>query len=259
MAQSQNKQPDPNVLRVTSLIAPPAIRTYQLSSWDRIVVDVDDFLLAGFGTAWHQYLQRFTPDGGAWYSEQILQMVCDDMIISGTPDLRSTEGDIDDFKVTSAWSFVFAKPAWEEQLNTYALLAEANGFPIHRLTIHAFLRDWSARNAAQYKPDYPDRPFYSVNVPLWTLERRKAFVQSRLADHKNGVRPCTPEERWQRPTTWAVIKDGNKKAARVLDTQQDAAAWMSSKQGYHIECRRGSCRRCEDYCVVRSVCEFREG
>ena len=185
-------------------------------------------------------------------------MECDGVVISGTPDIRTTEGCIDDYKVTSAWSFVFAKPEWEQQLNTYALLADANGFPIEGLTIHAFLRDWSERNAVQYRPDYPDRPFYSVKLPLWPIDKRKAFVQERLADHKRGLRPCTSEERWQRPTTWAVTKDGNKKAARVLDTESEAQQWMRGKGGYHIECRPGSCRRCADYCIVRSVCEFRD-
>jgi hypothetical protein len=221
---------------------------------------VDDFILSGFGTAWHQYLSKFIPEARV-YSEQTLQMECEGTIISGTPDVRSSAGAIDDYKVTSAWSFVFAKPEWEQQLNVYSLLAESNGFPISRLTIHAFLRDWSARNAMLYKPDYPDRPFYSVSIPLWSMERRKQFVQERLADHNNGLRPCTPEERWQRETTWAVMKQGTKRALRVLDTEREALTWLNShtsnKENVHIECRPGACRRCEDYCFVRSVCEFR--
>ncbi len=233
---------------------------YQCIAWDRLTVDVDDFLLSGFGTAWHQYLAKFATEVSEsnYYAEQTLQMEHGGYIISGTPDIRSGAGAIDDYKVTSAWSFVFTKPEWEQQLNVYSLLAEANGFPITSLTINAFLRDWSSRNAMLYRPDYPDKPFYRVSVPLWSIEKRKQFVQERLDDHKKGLRPCTSEERWQRPTTWAVTKNGNKKAARVLDTEVEAQAWIRGKGGYHIECRPGACRRCEDYCFVRSVCEFRD-
>jgi hypothetical protein len=145
----------------------------------------------------------------------------------------------------------------------YALLAEANGFPISSLTIHAFLRDWSARNAMMYRPDYPDQPFYSTIIPLWSMSTRKEFLTRRLQDHKSGLRECTPEEKWQMPDTWAVKKQGVKRALRVLDTEQEALSWLNAhtgnKEHVSIECRPGSCRRCEEYCFVRSVCEFNHG
>ena len=259
-AQASLYRPVESLIRVTSLIGPPAIRQYQLLHWDDIVVDVDDFMQTGFGTAWHQYLSKFADETG-YYAEQTLQMEHDGLIVQGTPDLRTASKRIDDYKVTSAWSFVFGKPEWEQQLNTYALLAHANGFPIDSLNIHAFLKDWSELNYMRYRPDYPERPFYHVELPLWSTEQQKAFVTKRIADHKAGMRPCTSEERWQKPTTWAVMKPDAKKATRVLDTEQEAKDWMAANtrhsEGFHIVCRPGGCRRCEDYCIVRSICEFK--
>lgn len=258
MAESSLYQPYKGTIRVTSLISPPAIRYYQLHRWDDICVDVDEFIYSGFGTAWHQYLSKFSNEQSA--CEQTLQMSHGGMIVSGTPDIRNANGDIDDYKVTSAWSFVFSKPEWEQQLNVYALLSELNGFNIKALHINAFLRDWSALNYLRYKPEYPERPFYYTTLPLWNIDKRKQFVSDRIADHAAGLRPCNPTERWQRPTTWAVMKGNAQKAARVLDTEEEAQGWIASKANgnlYHIECRPGSCRRCEEYCCVRSVCEFR--
>jgi hypothetical protein len=262
MAEQALYQPDRQVIRCTSLISPPAIREYQLTHWNSISVDVDEFLLSGFGTAWHNYMAAFAAkvQSSTWYSEQTLQMKCGDTIIQGTLDLRSIEGAIEDYKVTSCWAFVFGKPEWEQQLNVYALLCEANGIPVTSLTINAFLRDWSSMEAQRYAPNYPARPFFRSPLRLWSLDERKEFVQRRLADHLAGLRPCTPEERWQRETTYAVMNGPNKKAARVLDTEAEAKAWIAAHgddKKYGIVCRPGSCRRCESYCFVRSVCKYR--
>lgn len=227
------------------------------------MVDVDDFIYSGFGTAWHSYMATYAAQvkSVTWYSEQTLQLQCDDLILQGTLDLRSEAGAIEDYKVTSSWAFVFGKPEWEQQLNVYALLCEANGIPVTSLTINAFLRDWSERNAQQYAPSYPDRPFYQMPLHLWPMEKRKAFIQDRLADHRAGMRPCTPEERWQRDSTWAVVKAGQKKAMRVLNSEEEARAWISehypTSAGISIQYRPGTCTRCERYCFVRSVCPFR--
>lgn len=262
MAQASLSKPVESIIRVTSLIAPPAIRYYQLHNWDDLIVDVDEFIQPGFGTAWHQYLAKYTNSDSGVYSEQNLTIDCSGIILSGTPDLRSTPGDIDDHKVTSAWSFVFGKPEWEQQLNMYALLTEANKFPIKALHINAYLKDWSVYDASRYKPDYPDRPFYHVTLPLWSIEERKHFLEEKLKDHQDGLRPCTEYERWQKPSKWAVKKNGAPKACigGVKDREEDAKVFLSKQKNpsaYHIEYRPGGCRRCEDYCPVRSVCEFR--
>jgi hypothetical protein len=153
---------------------------------------------------------------------------------------------------------VFDKSAWVQQLNSYALLAEANGYHITDLQINAFLVDWMKSNAFKFQ-DYPKKRFHSVQLPLWKLEDIKVFVQERLHDHLQGLRPCTPEERWQKETTWAVKKQGVATARRVLATESMAKEWIAQqdkKTGLYIEKRVGGCIRCASYCPVRGVCEF---
>jgi hypothetical protein len=50
------------------------------------------------------------------------------------------------------------------------------------------------------------------------------------------VPPCTPEERWGRPTRFAVMKQGQKRAVRVFDTREEAEAYVT-KAGLYAEQR----------------------
>jgi hypothetical protein len=54
--------------------------------------------------------------------------------------------------------------------------------------------------------------------------------------HKN-LQPCTEEERWTRPTTYAVKVKGINKAKRVLSSHDEACAWLdnSNLKGAYIE------------------------
>ncbi len=250
--------PDSARLSVTHLVGPPAIRQYLITHWDMLTCDIDDELTALFGTAWHFYLSRFAAPKDI--SEQKLTLRVGDLTVVGIMDTLTNAGIIEDHKVTSAWSFVFDKTEWVQQLNTYALLAEENNYPIHGLTINAFLRDWTQQNAWKYD-DYPKHRFFSVQIPLWSVEERKRFVLSRVEDHSHGLRECTPEERWQKDTTFAVMKEGRKTAMRVLNNQAEAMAWMKaqkSDKGLSIVERPGECTRCKLYCPVRSVCKYNQ-
>jgi hypothetical protein len=250
-------KPEEGIFGITSLCDSPTVRHYRINAWDDIVVDADDFLWAMFGTAFHQYLSKYVDSRAA--SEESLIMRLGDAVVRGQLDMRE-QGILSDFKVTSAWSFVFGKESWHQQLNMYSLLCEANDRPINRLFIQAFLRDWTQTNAWRYSPQYPKKKFFKVEIPLWSKERRMQFVRDRLADHKKGPRPCTAEERWQAPTKWAVMKQGVKTARKVCDTQDDAKAWIGKQKNadkLSIIKRPGGCRRCSDYCFVRSVCEYK--
>ena len=126
------------------------------------------------------------------------------------------------------------------------------------------LRDWMKSKAAQ-DPHYPPIPFMSVDVPLWNIDMQRLYITERcelhsLAEATSEAPMCSPEERWERPTTWAVIKKGNKRAARVLESEQAAKDWIDlageTNAKYEIELRPGESIRCKDYCLVREVCQF---
>ena len=66
---------------------------------------------------------------------------------------------------------------------------------------------------------------------------------------------CTDEERWQRPSKFAVGKKKTKRALRVLDSHEEAEDWMvTTGKGEYIEERPGQAIRCENYCDVAPFC-----
>lgn len=253
-------RPEPGHFGVTSIAGPPLIHTLRRTRWDDITVDVDEFVRALFGTAWHAYLDRYSGDD---LSEIAWQYQTRGVVVRGKSDLYHGGGIIDDHKTCSSWSFIFGTDDWERQLNLYSLLAQKNGYPVNELYINAFILDWSQYDAMKRKRDgYPTHRFYRIRVPHWTQEKQEAYLNERLDDHLNNPeRECTPEEKWAKPDQYAVMKEGRKTAMRVLDTEAEALAWIDKqkkdKGKLSITHRKGGCKRCEEYCLVRSVCPFR--
>jgi hypothetical protein len=66
---------------------------------------------------------------------------------------------------------------------------------------------------------------------------------------------------WEKPSTYAVMKEGRKTAVRVFDTKEEALNFISEtyptlKEAYNINLvtRLGKRIRCEEYCNVSSFC-----
>jgi hypothetical protein len=67
---------------------------------------------------------------------------------------------------------------------------------------------------------------------------------------------CTPEEMWEKPTTYAIMKAGGVRAKKVCATQDEAAALIATKFPDHtIEVREGGRTRCESFCQVAPFCQ----
>ena len=73
-----------------------------------------------------------------------------------------------------------------------------------------------------------------------------------MQDHQ--LPECTDQEVWAKATTYAAMKVGRKSAVRVLDTEQEALAIVTSGKATHIEIRNGAHTRCERYCAAAPVC-----
>ena len=66
---------------------------------------------------------------------------------------------------------------------------------------------------------------------------------------------CTPEEMWEKPTVWAVRKNGNKRAHSLYETEELATAALADLgSNYEIEVRKGERTRCENFCPVNTWC-----
>ena len=253
---------------VTEIISPPRIQRLRRKHFEEIEQDVSDMLWMLLGTALHVVAERSEVSGHS--NEERLSAGINGIILSGAIDLQKDEADgvtITDYKFTSAWALMNDKPEWEQQQNIYKYLVErVKKKPVKGLKICALIRDWSRRDA-QNKPDYPQAPIQVIDIPMWTFDRTEAFIKERVEMHRDSkvsadwgdeLPLCSDEERWLRPTTYAVKKDGRKTAIRVFDTQDEADALlkeMPEKDKGFIEIRKGEAVRCTgNFCGVSQWC-----
>ena len=242
-------------ISVTSLWKPARIVALEEQYSSEVSIDASKLTLSLFGRAMHEFLARRTIDVAA---ENRLYMQREGWIISGQIDRADLlHGGIEDWKFTTA--YVVQKLSrfseWEEQLNTYAHIARENGFTPKYLRVYAFVRDWSESEALR-TPGYPQVPFIAIDLNLWTPEEAELKICARIREQqaaRETLPLCTPEERWQRPDKYAVMKTGRKSAVKLFDFPTEADNFISqqrdSKQLY-VEHRPGISMRCSRYCPV---------
>lgn len=253
-------------ISVTEILSPPQLVLLRRRHADDIEVDAADQVWSLFGSAVHNILQHGKDDNHV--VEERLFTTFEGWRISGQVDLQEYQADgsviISDYKVTSAWTVQQEKTEWVDQLNMYAWLVErVKGHPVTELQIIGIVRDWSRREAAN-KEAYPQAPIVTLDIPIWDFQTREEFVRTRLSQHNeanfsavSGEMPaCTPEEMWEKPTTYAVMKEGGKRAKKVFLVKQEAEAFMADQKGTHfIETREGGRTRCDSFCQVAPFCQ----
>ena len=247
--------PKPNRFSVTDMTTPPLVRQLKIKHWDELEEDASDRLWMLLGNAVHYILEKGSPANSL--SEEKMVIDYRGITLVGKSDLyHNTE--VSDWKVTSVYSFLLGdKPEWEAALNIYKWMFTRLGFGVDKLTINAILRD-HVKSKSLVDADYPPIPFMSVDVTIWPVEMVEAFISKAVADLREDIaRPCSFEEQWGKPTTYAVMKDGRKTAIRVLPSAEEAEQYLIDKKlgnKHYIETRQGSKIRCELYCPVRDFC-----
>ena len=250
-------------ITATSLIDAPRIRVLKRRHAHELVEDASERIWALLGQAVHTILERAEPSA---VTERRLFAEVEGWQVSGQFDravLYPDSGLLQDYKVTSAWAVVNGiKPEWVRQLNVLRWLALRNGYDVERLQVVAILRDWSRGKAAQ-GDGYPQQQVAVIEVPVWPEAQTEAYVRERVRLHQAAELapeppPCSAEERWQRSTTYAVMRRGRKSAIRVLE-DPEAAAQRAEREGGYVEERPGRAVRCEQYCPVRDFCQQAAG
>lgn len=239
---------------VTDISNPPYMRYLKEKYWDDIEQDVSDMLWLVFGKAVHSFLEGSAPLESL--SEEKIIAEYKGVSIVGVPDLWHNEV-ISDYKITSVWSFLLGEKAeWVTQLNLYKWLYENSiGLNANKLEVHAILRDWQ-KTRALYEADYPKIPYMTLNISV--VDNIEYELDHWLARYDNKS-PCTLEERWARPDTWAVKKKGNKRASKVFEDKDKAYKYCEGLKGnYIVEERKGGNPRCEEYCLVRNFCDVKD-
>ena len=183
---------------------------------------------------------------------------------------ENKKGRIIDWKLTSAWSAVFAADKnWESQLQVYGYLVQSLGHPVTDLSVYMILRDWNKRDA-QKNPDYPQIPFKEISYKLWDKMTAEAFISERVSLHLSAEKSClgstpieippifwcTPTERWEKPTKYAVKRKKQDRAVKLFDDESGAVAFAMGSTDLYVETRPGENTRCTSYCSVNSWCPF---
>lgn len=257
-------------ISITTLIDAPRVNILKQQRTDDIEADVSDMIWPLFGTAVHHMLESATPAGNVTMEERLFVNI-NNWVVSGQIDHQEEHGGmiyISDYKVTSVWSVIYGKEDWVRQLNCYAHMVRlAKGKDVGGVRIIAILRDWQRREA-QFKPDYPQSPVAVVEIPLWDAAKAQAYMEERVHLHQDAqmiwdtreaVVECSDEERWTKPTTWALMKNGGKRAIKVFESQIDSINYMQKHpeylRGQHdVVERKGGRTRCEQYCSVSEFC-----
>ena len=238
-------------ISATKLIDSPKRRTLYRAHKDSVVEDVADRVWAVMGQAVHAVLERAQTSA---LVEERLYAEVNGWKVSGQYDrMHLADRVLQDWKVCSVFK-ADGDESWERQLNVLRWLAHKNGYTVDRLQVVAIFRDWS-KSKAQRDPNYPQTPIKVIEVPVWTLEQAEAYIAERVGLHQRSdageVIECTEEERWYSGTTYALMKEGGKRAKRVVPILADLG---EIPEGHYVVERPGVNRRCQDYCEVAPFC-----
>ncbi len=242
-------------ISVTGLLKPMRQLMLERRYFDEIEVDISTELWATYGSLMHELIAQQVANE---LKEQKLFIDVNGVRIVGHYDSYSYENKIlSDYKFTSAWTYSLKNDDWEKQLNIYRLLLINSNYPVDKLQIIALFRDFSYSKAKQ-NSDYPKSPIEVISIETWPLQKTLIFLSERVSAYQDAMRElplCTPEEKWQRNTIYAVMQPNRKTARRLFDNYEQAQELASMVKGAYVEKRAGFCTRCEYYCKVKNFCE----
>lgn len=247
-------------ISVTELIGPPRIKQLKDRYYDQIDIDAADRAHALMGTAVHGLISK-SP-----YSLSSVRLFArwkgldKWWTVSGEFDLLE-DGILWDFKpLKAAAVFDGPKEEWVEQLNIYAALCAVNRIKVVGLKACAYIRDFTPNERFREKR-YPLASLWPMDVPKWSIGKTMAFIAYRLTEHEKEMPPCTREERWAKPTEYALMREGNKRAvalyAQKADAERNAAARSAQLNAkFRVDVRHAESTRCRYYCEFAQFCDI---
>ena len=249
----------------TELISPIRQVMLRHRHEDELTEDASERVWSLLGQAVHHILERSEQDDAL--VEERIGVTVEGRKISGQADLYTEKdgGTISDYKVTSAWTTVYGSRTeeWEQQLNILAYLFRVAGFAVNKLSIVVFYRDWSA-SKAKADANYPRMMVAEIPVELWDVDDQVAFIHDKVKQFAISENTpdadlpyCNPEERWEKPTVYAVMREGRKSSIRNCDSMEAAEKIKQAEKkqaGLYVEIRYGEWTRCESYCSAAPFC-----
>ncbi len=251
--------------RVTSLLKGFKEAILERRHGDEIEQDVSDMIWLLFGTAAHSVLEK-QKEGVNELKETRLKQKFGDYTLSGQFDLYNAETEtISDYKTCSVWKVVKSDyEDWRKQLLMYAYMLQEIGFPVKNGEIVAIMKDHS-KQKAKTESGYPLYPVQKIEFKFNENDFRdiKEFIEGKFSIlsycetlEDDQIPECTPEQRYNTGDKYAVMKNGRKKALRLLDSAEEAGQWKYDNGGDYIEVRKGEDKKCAEYCSCSEFCNY---
>lgn len=249
---------------VTDLVKPAYQFLLLEQHGDELEIEAEDMMGRLIGQAFHKWAEDANQGDGI-VTERRLSMDINGHLITGGID-HYEDGIISDYKTISCSSYnEHSLRDWSFQLNCYALMHRRADIPVEKLEIDVVLYDWKKIKSLGDK--YPPSKSFVVDVEIWPeaaviCSCRKAIAAIKEA-RAGQITECSPREKWQKPSTHAVWREGNLRATKVFDFYADAEADAerrnaASSEHHYVESRPGEPVRC-GFCDARWVCSsFRQ-
>jgi hypothetical protein len=263
-AVSINRHNEPGKLSATTMLNGTKQIIIRDRHWDELEEDVADHFYALYGSTAHKMLED---EGQDEFTEEFVAYDVDGITVTGRIDNYNMRKEmIADYKTASVWKVRYRNfDDWHRQGMIYAWLLIKNGFEVRKCQFIAILKDHSKRDAKR-DSSYPQKPVYvyEFDVTEEGLAEIQTFIEEKISHYKlciemadNDIPPCTSEERWEKPTKYAVMKEGRKSAVRVMDTKEGAEKLAADLGKNHsVQIRPGESTRCAEYCSCNGFCNF---
>jgi len=242
----------------TELIDPPRIVQLTRRHYDEIEVDITSLLESWKGHLVHDALER-PQTSNRLYCKIGASVIC------GAYDYY-LDGVLKDYKTVSVWGTIVGNPQkkWREQLGVYQYLLQYHRLPVDKMVIEAIFKDWSETDLKRQGHSYPAKPVMSYSLAPYESQEVFDLIHSRVGIHErammmmdNELPECTLDEMWAKPTTFAVVKEGQTRAQRVFADIEEAESFAKGRSDFSmlsIDVRMGERTRCEKYCDVKPFC-----
>jgi len=232
--------------------------------WEEMSDDVYNRIFTLFGTAVHALLEKESPD--TFVEERFEQQIGKYKVTGRLDCYDMKQKIIFDYKTATTWKYKFKDFSdWKFQGLVYAWLLKQQGLEVNECRFVAMFKDFS-KTKAKIEADYPKTPVYvyKFDVSDLDLEEIEKKIVEKITELEKAeslsdddLPLCTPEERWAKPTTYAVMKKGRKSAVRLFEDKQLAEKFIEDVEpsGY-IEERKGVDGKCSGYCGCCEFCSY---
>ena len=274
---SSDYQPKEHQYSCTTILKPTRQVILERRHNDEIEQDVSEMVWCIFGILAHSVIENSQEDVGQFKEEKLkvdLGKYCKELegyYLSGRSDMIDLlDRCITDWKTASCWKVIYKDfEDWRKEMLIYAWAVKDMGFEIDKAQAIAFLKDHN-KTKAKIDSSYPQLPVWVEKFKFTNKDFKdiEEFIKNRFLELKKyeevpdeKLPMCSMKERWNDGNKYIVIKKGNKRAAKIHETLEEAQKHLDNLEKkypnvYEIQERIGEDKKCLEYCSCCKYCDY---